>query len=69
MNSNREYNTKLNKSERERQILYHLHLKSKTWQKLTYLPKRNRLISIENRPDLWLPRGKMMGRYGLGVWG
>ena len=44
MNGPRDYHTK---SERERQISYHLHVESKTWYKWTYLQTRNRLTDIE----------------------
>ena len=43
MNGPRDYHTK---SERERQISYHLHVESKTWYKWTYLQNRNRLTSL-----------------------
>ena len=42
--------TKWSKSERERQIPYHLYMESKKWHKTTYLQKRK---------DLWLPRGRV----------
>ena len=37
------------KSERERQMSYHLYVESKTWYKWTYLQNRNRLTDIEKR--------------------
>ena len=50
------------KSERERQILYHLYVKSKIWHKCTCLQNRNKLTDIENR--FAVAKGEW-GSYGM----
>ena len=47
MDRTRDYHTKWSKSERKRQIWYHLHVESKIWHQWTYL--WNRLTDTENR--------------------
>ena len=48
VDGSRDYHTKWNKSERERQILwYHLYVGSEVRPKWTYLWNRNRLIALE----------------------
>ena len=37
------------KSDRGKQISYHLYVESKIWYKWTYLQNRNRLTDIENK--------------------
>ena len=60
MDGTRGYHTKWWKSERERQIWYHLYVESKKQHKWTYLRNRNRLTDIENR----LVPGVGGGRHG-----
>ena len=63
----RDCHTKWSKSERERQIPYHLYVESKMWHKWTYLWKRNKFTDIENR--LVVAKGEVRwGRDRLGVW-
>ena len=49
MDATRDYHT--NKSERERQIPYHLHVESEIWQKCTYLGSWNRFTDREQTCD------------------
>ena len=58
MDGPRDYHTKWNKSERERQIPYDIiYVESKISHKSTYLQNRNRLTDRE-RTDLWLLVGR-----------
>ena len=61
VDGSRDYHTKWNKSERERQILwYHLYVGSEVRPKWTYLWNRNRLIALEG------VRAEGEGRRGTG---
>ena len=67
MDGIRDYHTKWNKSDRERQIydtsdMWNL----KNWYKWTYLQNRNRLTDTENK-FMVTERGR--GRDKLGIWG
>ena len=64
----RDYHTKQSKSKTERQIPYNItymwNIKYDT-NKCIYKTEAN---SQTQRTDLWLSRGKGVGREGLGVW-
>ena len=49
------------KSERGRQIIYHLHVESKIWHKPTYLQNRNRLQDTEKKIVIANGEGKEVG--------
>ena len=62
-----EYHTMWIKSDRERQISYHLYAESnQNDKKRTYLQNRDSQISKSN---LWLSKGKHGERDKLGAWG
>ena len=69
MDGPRDYHTKWNISERERQtpyaITYMWNLKYDTDQLICETETDSQM----QRTDLWLPRGKGGRRDGLGVWG
>ena len=60
MNATRDNYTKWSKSEREREI-YYLHVESKMWRKLSLSTKQKHRTQTQ-RTDLWLPRGKQLGK-------
>ena len=68
MDGPRDYHTKWNKSDRERQMPYGIaNMQNlKEWYKSTYLQNRNRLTDIENK--FMVTKGEVVGRDKLGVW-
>ena len=66
MDRPRDYHTKWRKSEREGQILHHLHVESKIWHKWTYLGNRNMFTDTEKETSCCQGEGRW-GRDGLGV--
>ena len=49
LDGTRDYHTKWSKSDRVRQIPYHLYVEYKIWCKWTYLQNRNRPTDIKNK--------------------
>ena len=63
----RDYQSKWSKSERERQIPYHLHVESKIWRTWTFLRNRRRFTDIQNR-DTIAKGEKGQGSDEVGIW-
>ena len=64
MDGSRDYRTKWSKSDKEKQILYHLYVETKnSTNKLTY--KTERLTDIENKHGYQKGNGGINQKYGI----
>ena len=68
MDGPRDYYTKWSKSNRERQILYDITYMCNLKKDTNELIYRREANSQTSKTNLWLPKGKEVGRDKLGVW-